>query len=131
MAKRKKHDTAGQPKKWESKEKLQEDIKGYFDYCEEKERPMTIAGLAAHLGVSRQTIYNYSYKDEYFDIIKKAYDKIMAYLEEELMIKGSAGQIFIAKQYGYTDRQELSLEANDDIAPSIADVVKQSYETNE
>ena len=103
----KKRHSAGQPPKWESREKLQSDINEYFEYCKDNGRPQTIAGISAYLGISRQTFYNYSYNEEYFDIIKKARWKIIAYLEEELMIKGSAGQIFVAKQYGYRDTQEI------------------------
>jgi hypothetical protein len=107
MGRRKKRPNAGQPRKWESPEKLDADIKEYFEYCRVNKRPLTIAGMAAYLGCDRQTIYNYSYKDEYFDVIKKARNKIIAYIEEELMIKGTAGQIFVAKQYGYKDTQEI------------------------
>lgn len=116
---RKKRETAGQPPKWESPEKLQEDIEGYYIYCRDYDRPLTIAGLSAHLGVSRQTIYNYSYNDEFFDIIKKARDKIMAYLEETAIIKGNAGTIFVMKQYGYTDRQEIGVESTQEAVDSI------------
>ena len=107
MGRPKKRDSAGQPPKWESREKLQHDIDDYFAYCKDNTRPLTIAGISAFLGISRQTFYNYSYNDKYFDIIKRARWKIIAYLEEELMIKGSAGQIFVAKQYGYRDTQEI------------------------
>jgi hypothetical protein len=97
----------GQPKKWETREALQADVDRYFAYCKEEKRPRTIAGLAYYLEVDRQTIYNYSYKEDYFDIIKKARNRIMMNLEEEAIINGKAGTIFVMKQYGYKDKQEI------------------------
>lgn len=104
---RRKYDSPGQPPKWDSPEKLQKDIDKYFKDCEVTHKPYTIAGLAYALGVSRTTIYNYSYKDEFFNTIKKARDRVMAYIEEQAIIKGNAGTIFIMKNYGYTDKQEI------------------------
>jgi hypothetical protein len=95
------------PSIWETPKQLQEDVTKYFAYCEEKHRPPTIAGLAYYLDVDRQTIYNYSYKDEFFDIIKKARNRIVMNLEEEAIINGKAGTIFVMKQYGYKDKQEI------------------------
>lgn len=105
---RKKYDSPGQPPKWASPEELQQDVDRYFDYCKEEEKHPTIAGLAYYTGVDRHTIYNYSYKDEYFHIIKKARDRIMMGLEQTAIEKGNAGTIFVMKQYGYTDRQEVT-----------------------
>jgi hypothetical protein len=98
---------AGRPKRWATKEALQADLDKYWNYCEEKEKPPTIAGLAYYLNVDRQTIYNYSKNDEYFDTIKKAREYVMMSLEETAIIKGNAGTIFVMKQYGYTDKQEV------------------------
>ena len=75
-------------------------IDAYFDDCRDRQRPTTIAGLAVALKVDRQTIYNYRDRDEFFGLIKEARDRILANLEEEMMIKGTAGQIFLAKNYG-------------------------------
>ena len=119
---RKTRDRPGQPPKWESPEKLQEDIDKYYEHCLTNDRPLTIAGLGAYLGVSRQTIYNYSYNDEFFDIIKKARDKIMASLEETAIIKGNAGTIFVMKQYGYTDRQEVALDSTKEAVDAIKEL---------
>lgn len=126
MARSKGYDHPGQPAKWKSKQELQEKIDAYFIYCEDNKRPYTIAGIASFLDVSRQTIYNYSYKEEFFDIIKKARDKIMAYIEEEAIIRGNAGTIFVMKNYGYTDKQEVSIESNDELQPSFRDSLKRA-----
>ena len=87
--------------------KLQERIDEYFKWADSNNKPYSIARLAWYLGVTRQTIYNYEEKDLYGDVIKRARDFILAYLEEKLIEEGKAGQIFLAKNYGYTDRQEI------------------------
>lgn len=110
-----KRDRPGQPPRWETPEELQEDIDLYIKTCHEEGRPLTIAGLALAVGVDRQTIYNYEKKDEYFGIIKRARDHILAFLEEKMMMEGKAGQIFLAKNYGYTDRQEIESSGTNSI----------------
>ena len=102
---------AGRPLKFESKEELENKINEYFSHCDKVKKPYTIAGMAIYIGCSRDTIYEYEKNkdriEEYSDTIKKARDKILAYLEEKLMMEGKPGQIFIAKNYGYTDKQEI------------------------
>ena len=93
----------GRPLAFKSEEELQAAIDDYF----EEETIVTMAGLAFHLGIDRQTLYNYEKKQEYFDIIKKARNRILIQLEKSLMTEGKAGQIFLAKNYGYTDKQEM------------------------
>jgi hypothetical protein len=97
----------GKPKKWATREALEQDIEKYFTYCDTNHKHPTIAGLAYYLEVDRQTIYNYSYNEDYFDIINKARNKIMMNLEETAIVKGNAGTIFVMKQYGYKDKHEV------------------------
>lgn len=97
----------GRPLIFKSPEELETKIQAYFDMCEEKNKPLTYAGLAFGLGIDRQTLYNYAERDKFFDSIKKARDRVTAYIEEWAMEKGNAGTIFLMKNYGYTDRQEV------------------------
>lgn len=106
----KKYDKPGQPKIFQTPQELEKAITAYFNKCEELNKPMTYAGLALALNIDRQTLYNYAERDEYFDTIKKARDTVRAYVEEQMFIRGNAGVIFYAKNYGYTDRQEVSVE---------------------
>lgn len=98
---------AGRPLIFETNEELKEAVDKYFDYCSENKKPETIAGLAYYLDVDRTTIYNYESRDEFFHTIKRARDRILAGLEEALFMEGKSGQIFLAKNYGYSDKQEL------------------------
>lgn len=99
----KKH-AGGRPRLFSTPKELQTRIDEYFEACRDGGKPYTIAGMAYWLEMDRQTFYNYQDRDEYFDIIKRARDKIMATLEEMIVVDGRAGQIFLAKNYGYTDR---------------------------
>lgn len=101
----------GRPVKF-TPEELENKIKEYFEYCDQNKKPYTIAGIAYFIGTDRQTIYNYekSNDEQLFGIIKRARDKILSYLEERLYEEGKPGQIFIAKNYGYTDKQEIVSE---------------------
>lgn len=98
---------AGRPLKFKDAKELEKKVSEYFVWADVNNKPYTIARLALFLDVDRQTIYNYAEHQEFFDIIKRARDKIIASLEETLYIEGKPGQIFIAKNYGYTDKQEV------------------------
>lgn len=103
----------GRPKAFKSVEELEGKIQDYFDRCEMKEKPLTMSGLACWLGVSRQTIVNYSYKEEYFDTINKARSMVQMDMEE----RGLGGEgnpamtIFSLKNnFGWIDRQDIKQE---------------------
>ncbi len=99
----------GRPAIFKDPKELEEKIAQYFAMCEQTGRPETFAGLAVWLGVDRKTVYNYAEKDEFFHTMKKARDYILAKLEEKMMAEGKAGQIFLAKNYGYTDKTETEI----------------------
>jgi len=69
----------------------------------------TIAGLAYAIGVDRQTVYNYEKNQEYFDIIKRARDYILAEIESAAINDdvNNGPVIFVMKNYGYSDKQEI------------------------
>ena len=113
---------AGRPLKFKTNKELQDAVNEYFAYCLEYEKPETIAGLAYHLGVDRTTIYCYEKREPFFDTIKRARDRILAGLEEALFVEGKSGQIFLAKNYGYSDKQEH--EHTGSVGINIVDDVK-------
>lgn len=91
---------AGQPPCFESEEELQKAIEDYFNSClvyETDENNLvigakwakkpTLSGMAIHLGIARETIWNYSKSDRYFHTIKRAKD-IITNFTEELLIEG-------------------------------------------
>ena len=97
----------GQPRKFKNAKELQKCLDKYREYLEESGKPPTIAGLAYYTGINRQTIYNYEKDEQYFGTIKSFRDWVIMTYEEVAVEKGNAGVIFLLKNYGYTDRQEL------------------------
>ena len=100
----------GRPRAFKSVEEIEEKINAYFNYCEEKEKPYTMSGLAYYLEISRQTLVNYSYKDEYFDTIKKARDRIQMQLEENAL-SNNANPTFtifnLKNNFGWKEQSEI------------------------
>ena len=95
----------GRPLAFESKEQLQEAINSYFD----TETKCTLAGLAYHIGIDRQTLYNYSDEGhEFFDTIKRARERVSAIYEGRLIYDNNpTGVIFALKNMGWKDKQEI------------------------
>lgn len=105
----------GRPAKYNNKEELQERIDKYFKECDQKKEPYTVTGLGLALNMSRQDLINYSNKEEFFDTIKNAKQKVENYLEKRLIKDSSAtGIIFNLKNnYGWKDKQEnINVETN-------------------
>ena len=100
----------GRPRKYKTAEELQVKIDAYFAECEEKEKPYTVTGLAMACDLSREQIINYGKDEEFHDAIKKAKQKILAWLESRLTDKSTftPGIIFSLKNnYGWRDEKHL------------------------
>lgn len=109
----------GRPLKFKSRQQLEDKINEYFEGCFEpmlnkqgeivkhpdtgeallrQARPFTMAGLAAYLEIDRKTLLNYSKRDKFFPTIKKARERVEAYVEEQLFRPQiAAGVIFNLK----------------------------------
>lgn len=98
---------AGQPRKFKDAQELQDCLDRYKKYLKDENKPPTIAGLAYYTGIDRKTIYNYEKGDEYFYIIKEFRDWVIMNYEEFATGSSSSGVIFLMKNYGYTDKQEV------------------------
>lgn len=95
---------AGRPLIFETPAALEEAIDRYIT----TELKPTLAGLAYHLGIDRQTLYNYKDRAEFFDIIKKATDFVEFKYEQRLIYENNpTGVIFALKNMGWSDKQEI------------------------
>ena len=73
-----------------------------------------MAGLAYHLGLSRQGLMEYRAKDLFSDILKRARDKIELLYEEKLLSTTTpAGVIFALKNMYWRDRQDVTTNDKD------------------
>lgn len=130
--------SVGRPPKWSDPDALQFAVDAYFDKCDAKiirvqhahskgitvvetPTPYTMAGLAYHLGIARETLNNYQTqmltdanlsegdKMRFRDIIMHARKRI----EEDNITKGMAGvyepkinALNLASNYGYSTKAE-------------------------
>lgn len=100
----------GRPLKFKTPTELQAKIDAYFKACEKNGKPSTISGLAYALGTNRQTLINYQDREEFFDAVTRAKERIEAFVEESLwMPKIATGVMFNLKNnFAWTDRHELT-----------------------
>ena len=114
----------GRPRAFKSVEEVEEKINAYFNYCEEKEKPYTMSGLAYYLGIDRKTLLNYSKNQEYFHTIKKARDKVQMQLEECLYRLGNnSGVIFNLKNnFDWKDKIEHSSNEVENINKNVSNI---------
>lgn len=103
----------GRPLKFETPESLQNQIDLYFEQCTGEDgkfsTPPTVSGLAYFLDTSRETLMNYEMREDFFDAIKRAKARILAFNEEQLYRNTQVtGVIFNLKNnFGFADRQEI------------------------
>lgn len=106
----------GRPLKFPSVEGLQKQIDEYFKECDKLNKdkitkPYTITGLAVYLDTDRQTLINYTDKEQYFDTIKRAKERILQFQEENAMI-GNTNTVFsifsLKNNYGWCDKVEVT-----------------------
>ncbi len=98
----------GRPPKFESVEDLQDSIDSYFSGCICDRKPLTITGLAYHLGFeSRQSFYDYEKNEVFSYSIKRARLRIEMAYEVNLHGNTNAGSIFALKNFGWSDKQEI------------------------
>ncbi len=98
----------GRPLKYSSPEQMQELIDAYFDKCDREGKPYTVTGLGLALNMSRADLINYEKRDEFFNTVKVAKQRVEEYLETCLHGKTVVGIIFNLKNnFGWVDKQEV------------------------
>jgi hypothetical protein len=98
------------------------DLQSACDLYFASEERITLAGLALALNIDRQTLYNYAERDEYFDIIKKAREKVEARYEAKLIYDNQpTGVIFALKNMGWKDKTETELSGGIKVEQSEVD----------
>ncbi len=73
-------------------------------------KPFTVSGLADALDMSRQSLLNYSEKEEFFDTITRAKRKCEVYAEEKLFDSSSTNgaKFSLANNFeGWKEKQEV------------------------
>ena len=82
-------------------------------------RPYTVTGLALWLNTTRQTLLDYQQKDEFFDTIVQAKQRIENFAAERLFDKDTPtrGVIFSLSNNskGWTEKSEVTTKSVDDL----------------
>lgn len=91
-------------------QELKDKIVIYKQYLQDNDKPPTFAGLAYFTGLDRKTIFNYRKDEELFPTIKEFISFILLNWEERGLDKSNVNLIFLMKNYGYTDKQEIELD---------------------
>jgi hypothetical protein len=102
----------GRPLKFKSPEEMEEKGLAYFKECEEKKELITITGLALALDTNRQTLCSYEDNDEFADTIKRLKGMVEHSYEKRMWTSNNpAAGIFCLKNLGWTDRQDIDINA--------------------
>ena len=134
----------GCPPRYKSVEEMQEKIDAYFEDCagkyitdeegnlmtdkygnpvKEKEKPLTITGLALALGfTTRQALLNYQGKPAFVDTITRAKSRVEQYTEERLFDKdGANGARFsLTNNFrGWSEKQHIEADVKKEITIDI------------
>ena len=87
---------------------MQKAIDEYFRECDTNNEPYTVTGLALALDMTREGLIHYANKDGFTDTIKKAKQRVEAYIEKKMYGNNVTGLIFNLKNnFGWVDRQEI------------------------
>ena len=109
----KKQNKVGRPRKYSNVIELQKLIDEYFEFCDLKNRPYTITGLALWLDMDRKGLLRYEkdYEDEFCHAITRAKEKVQEFVECCLFKKGIAqGVIFNLKNnFGWEEKVDATV----------------------
>jgi len=101
---------AGRPLKFQSVQELQDRIDSSFSECEEKEKVVSVTGLALYLDTSRETLLDYQEKPEFSDAIKKAKLRCENWVEEGALsnkVNATSAIFNLKNNFGWKDKQEM------------------------
>lgn len=106
---------------FKSPEELELKINAYFKGKEYNE--LTITGLCLHLGINKDTFYEYAKRAEFKPIIDMARLRVENSYEIALRKNGGAENIFALKNFGWKDRQEIDMASSIDNVSVKVDLV--------
>jgi len=111
----------GRPCKFESPEELWRCAEAYFKDCEETGEPVLITGFCVYIDSYRDYITELAEtKPEFSPTIKRIKEKIAASYEKggRLGQINAAQAIFMQKNLGFTDKQEIDVKLSGSVSLS-------------
>ncbi len=110
-------------------EEVEQKINEYFKITDKDE--WTITGLCLHIGINKDTFYEYVKLDEYMDATSKARLMVEHSYELSLRKNGRSGDIFALKNFGWTDKQEIeqvNVNVEAELTEEEADAILKKYD---
>ena len=100
----------GRPRIFDTPEQFDAKVQEYYNNCIESNEPVTWTGLALYLGFSsRQSIDEYQKYKGFSDSVKRAKLLVELAYEKRLLGNNATGPIFVLKNMGWSDKQELDV----------------------
>ena len=93
-----------------------------LEWLEQREKgdPVTMSGLAFALGfTSRQSLWDYGRKPEFAYVVKRLKLLVEAAYEERMHGNNPTGAIFVLKNMGWSDRQDVQLSGDSEAPVEI------------
>lgn len=113
----------GRPRLYDDPIFFEERVEAYFDECEQKEKPPTIAGISYFLGFcDKQSFSRYAEFEGFSITVKRARLRIEAFKNEMLMDRANAtaGVIFDLKNnHGWSDKLETTDATPEEIGRQV------------
>jgi hypothetical protein len=96
-------------------EEFKEAFEAYCEHCDATQERPTISGMAFHMGfASRQSVYDYAKKEGYEYLAKRATLFVEKGYEQQVADgRGDGGIVFILKNMGWSDKQEIDHQSSD------------------
>lgn len=134
------------PVTFESAEEVKERTITYLDICEQNDMKPSVAGYALALGIDRVNLWRIvtgaTVKPaEVRNVLKRAYDLLNAQMEDYMQngkINPVSGIFLMKNAWGYKDKQEIEVSANqgdaespDQLASKYADAIPVNFEVDD
>lgn len=126
----------GRPRLYDTPAAFDEKVSAYYNHCKETNDPITWTGLALYLGFSsRQSIDEYLKYDGFSDSVKRAKLLVEWSYEKRVLGNNAAGPIFVLKNMGWSDKQELAHTSPDgsmspkDTSEAVLAAIKAKHDT--
>src|SRR5699024_9577794 len=115
----------GRPRLFDTPEQFDAKVDEYYHACKSGDEPVTWTGLALFMGFSsRQSIDEYAKYDGFSDSVKRAKLLVEWAYEKRLLENNAAGPIFVLKNMGWSDKQELAHTSPDgSMSPTSISIV--------
>jgi hypothetical protein len=100
----------GRPPKYTSPAEMARVGNAYLDQQLAEGKPLTVTGLAIALGFcERKALIDYTGKEQFRHVVKSLKARVEQWIESRMYGNQVAGAIFVLKNMGWSDKQDIGL----------------------